>query len=1025
MAEEVKKCKIAEDDLMKSEERLKQSQILGRIGGWEFDIENNSLFWSKETYILYERDPGLGPPSPEEEAAYYSPEQNSLLRNQAAQVIEYGQTLSNDFKIVLPSGKMVWYHTVLHPDKNEQGRVIKIVGTVQDITERKNIEQALIESEENFRNSMDNSPLGIRVATEDRETLYVNRALLDLCGCESLAEFQTKPLGSRFTAESQAKFRIRKEMRQRGEAVPDCFEVSIVRKDGAITHLLDINREVMWANKKQHMALYQDITERKQAEEALRVSEENFRNSIDNSPLGMRISSKDGKTLYANRSLLDIWGYDTLAEFDAPGKNRYTPATQAEYQLRKDRTLRGEPVPDKMEISIVRKDGSVGYCQVIFKETLWGNKLQNQGIFQDITERKNIEQALIESEENLRNSMDNSPLGIRIATKDGKTLYANRALLDIYGYENLKELDFTNVKKHYTPQSYAEFQERRQKRKIGEPVDDKYEISIVRKDGTIRRLQVLRKEVLWGGQPQYQVVYQDITKRKQAVDDLKESEQKYHSLFDNMTNGFALHRIVNNKTGEPVDYIFLEVNKVFESMTGLEAANIIGKKVTDVIPGITRDDANWIKIYGTVANTGQETRLEQYSAALKQWYSVTTYAPQKGYFATIVENITERKQAEDALRKSEADFRSLVELIPQIVWITRPDGWNIYFNQRWVDYTGLTLEESYGEGWIKPFHPEDKQRAWEAWQRATQHHEKYSLNCRLRRFDGTYHWWLIRGIPILNADGEILKWFGTCTDIQDLKNSEIQRIEIETLKKTDQIKSDLLANVSHELRTPLTSIKGFIETLIETDVKWTKKQQLEFLQAANKETDRLTLLIKDLLDMSRIDSGKLVLDKRSYEVSEILESVSGVLSVIAAKHKLEVSLAPDLPPLFGDKGRIGQVITNLVENATKFSPADSQIGVAVKAADDALVFSVQDYGIGMPPEVLNSLFNRFYQARQVVSGQSSGSGLGLTICKGIVEAHGGKIWVESQEGQGSRFSFNIPLSTAENSGKIMPGSGGL
>jgi len=130
------------------------------------------------------------------------------------------------------------------------------------------------------------------------------------------------------------------------------------------------------------------------------------------------------------------------------------------------------------------------------------------------------------------------------------------------------------------------------------------------------------------------------------------------------------------------------------------------------------------------------------------------------------------QQSEAALRLSEQEFRSLAEAMPQIVWATRPDGWNIYFNQHWADYTGLTMEESYGHGWNLPFHPDDKQRAWDAWQLATQHNERYSLECRLRRADGVYRWWLIRGEPMRGANGEILKWFGTCTDIEDIKRAE-------------------------------------------------------------------------------------------------------------------------------------------------------------------------------------------------------------------------------------------------------------
>jgi PAS domain S-box-containing protein len=138
----------------------------------------------------------------------------------------------------------------------------------------------------------------------------------------------------------------------------------------------------------------------------------------------------------------------------------------------------------------------------------------------------------------------------------------------------------------------------------------------------------------------------------------------------------------------------------------------------------------------------------------------------------LAAEIRQRRQAEAALRASEQEFRSLAEAMPQIVWSTRPDGWNIYFNQQWVDYTGLTLAESYGHGWNKPFHPDDQQHAWDAWQHATKNGAIYSMECRLRRADGVYRWWLVRSTPLRDTDGRILKWFGTCTDIEDIKQTE-------------------------------------------------------------------------------------------------------------------------------------------------------------------------------------------------------------------------------------------------------------
>jgi PAS domain S-box-containing protein len=164
-------------------------------------------------------------------------------------------------------------------------------------------------------------------------------------------------------------------------------------------------------------------------------------------------------------------------------------------------------------------------------------------------------------------------------------------------------------------------------------------------------------------------------------------------------------------------------------------------------------------------------------------------------------DVTEHKLAQEALQTSEREFRQLAEAMPQIVWATTADGLNIYFNQQWVDYTGLTLEESYGEGWITPFHPDDRQRAWDAWQRATKYRDIYSLECRLRRADGVYRWWLIRGVPLLDANGEVSKWFGTCTDIEQIKVAE-QRLKESEAKFSGiiSISEDAIISIDAEQR---------------------------------------------------------------------------------------------------------------------------------------------------------------------------------------------------------------------------------
>lgn len=246
--------------------------------------------------------------------------------------------------------------------------------------------------------------------------------------------------------------------------------------------------------------------------------------------------------------------------------------------------------------------------------------------------------------------------------------------------------------------------------------------------------------------------------------------------------------------------------------------------------------------------------------------------------------------------------------------------------------------------------------------------------------------------------------------VTERKQAEKKAGEAEALREIDRLRTELLANVSHELRTPLASIKGFVSTLLRTDVKWSEEEQRDFLSTIDQETDRLTRLISDLLDMSRIEAGALKLKKGNYHISEIVDPVFPRLADLTQYHQLQMMFPLELPPVFADDMRIGQVLTNLVENATKYSPEGTEITVEAQHAGDDIVVSVSDRGEGIPTQLLDKVFDRFYQAESIVTGRKSGTGLGLSICQGIVEAHGGKIWVESKLGEGSKFSFSLPVS---------------
>lgn len=256
---------------------------------------------------------------------------------------------------------------------------------------------------------------------------------------------------------------------------------------------------------------------------------------------------------------------------------------------------------------------------------------------------------------------------------------------------------------------------------------------------------------------------------RQTEADLRQSEEQFRSSFENAAIGMAL---------VASDGRWLQVNQALSNMLGYSKEELSSLTFQDITyPDDLATDMHFVRemLEGKRTSYQMEKRyLRKNGDLVWALLAVSLLRDQGGapvHFISQIQDITALKQAQAAVATSEKEFRLLAEAMPQIVWITRADGWNIYFNRQWVEYTGLTLEESYGHGWNKPFHPDDQQRAWDAWQNAVNNNGTYSLECRLRRADGEYRWWLVRGVPVLNEGGSIEKWFGTCTDIHLLKEA--------------------------------------------------------------------------------------------------------------------------------------------------------------------------------------------------------------------------------------------------------------
>lgn len=497
----------------------------------------------------------------------------------------------------------------------------------------------------------------------------------------------------------------------------------------------------------------------------------------------------------------------------------------------------------------------------------------------------------------------------------------------------------------------------------------------------------------------------DISDRRDVEDRLRESESRYRTLFESIDQGFSITEVLFDEHGKPVDSLFLETNHVLERMTGLQQS--AGKTLSELVPEV---DPFWVRTSAEVARSGEPVRLEHYSELADRWfdiYIVRLGGDGSNRVASLVGDISNRKRAEQALRESERNLRQLADAMPQIVWIARADGYHEYFNRRWFDYSGVGMAHSEGAKWTELLHPDDYDRTVNSWQHSLETGEPYQIEYRFRQADGCYRWFLGRALPVRNESGDIVRWFGTCTEIEDLKRAQT------ALREADQRKDEFLATLGHELRNPLASLTLAVEMLDRPGTDDAKAAQLREL--ARRQVSNLGRLVDDLLDVSRITRGKVVLEHQHVDLRGIVEAARQDLQVRygAKRQTVAVRLPPDPVEVVGDPMRLEQVIANLLTNAAKYTDPEGRIDVILERVGSRATLCVRDNGIGLAPEAISHVFDLFGQVEHGLDRAHGGLGIGLTVVKSLVELHGGTVRAHSDGmGKGSEFVVELPLAPA-------------
>jgi PAS domain S-box-containing protein len=371
-------------------------------------------------------------------------------------------------------------------------------------------------------------------------------------------------------------------------------------------------------------------------------------------------------------------------------------------------------------------------------------------------------------------------------------------------------------------------------------------------------------------------------------------------------------------------------------------------------------------------------------------------------------DVTGAVLAARAVRESEEAMRQLANTIPQLAWMANPDGDIFWVNDRWFQFTGARPGEELDGGWTDFLHPDDMPQLMATWRTAVETGQPYEARARVRGANGEYRNFLLVAAPLRDAQGRIVRWFGTNTDVTPIEKAQ------QELREASARKDEFLAMLAHELRNPLAPIATAAELL---RVAGADPERVAKTSAVIKrQADHMTKLVDDLLDVSRVTRGLVTLRRQALDfnavVGEAVEQASAPMQ--AKRHRVTVDLPAEAPWVNGDRTRLIQVLSNLLNNAARYTPEGGEIAVRVTATDDDVCATVEDNGIGIPPALLPHVFDLFTQADRSPDRSQGGLGLGLALVKSLVELQGGSVSASSAgAGQGSRFTVCLPRVAAE------------
>lgn len=494
----------------------------------------------------------------------------------------------------------------------------------------------------------------------------------------------------------------------------------------------------------------------------------------------------------------------------------------------------------------------------------------------------------------------------------------------------------------------------------------------------------------------------EIEQRKVANQALKESEEKYRSIFENTSVAILLTEPSGN---------ILSANsfacKLF-GMTEEEICKAGREGLIDV------SSPNLTSLLEERRRTGQAkgelTFIKSDGSRFQAEVSSVIFLDKEGRERTsmVIRDLTEQKQAEEALKESQQLYKNLTQISPVGIFRTNLDGNITYVNPRWSELTGLSFEDAKDQSWINAVHPDDRQSLIENWNENVKMQQSSFAEYRFLKPDGSIVWVVRNAVPEV-IDSTVKGFIGTITDITELKLVEKQLlIAKEKAEESDRLKTAFLHNVSHEIRTPMNAIIGFSGFLNNPDLSFEKRNF--FTDIIVQSCNQLLLIISDIISIATIEAGQVKIQEEKVNLNSILNLLYKQFIPKAREKHIFMSLKADLPDneadITTDGTKLNEILSNLIGNALKFTK-EGFVNFGYNVKESFLEFYIEDSGIGIPLEMHEEIFKRFRQI-EIKDAQFGGSGLGLSISKAHVELLGGKIWLTSEPEKGTVFYFTIP-----------------